>query len=402
MGTAALIATADPTMLDDLLRLAAAADAEAEVARDTGRARAAWRHPPLVLVDLGLAAELARDGIPKRSGVVLVTSGRDDEDAYRTAVEIGAQDVVTLPDGEARLVDALSVAAEPEGERAVTVCVTGGRGGAGASTLAAVLALTGMYSGLRTLLVDGDPLGGGLDLVLGQERAPGARWPEFAGLHGRLSGAALREALPGLAGSPAGPAGSEPGAGGLTVLSWHRRDAEPTRAEPTRAEPTRAEPTRAEPTRAEPTCTEAIPAEAMRAVLDAGERGFDLVVVDLPRHFGEAEAEALPVADVTLLVVPAELRAVVAADRVAAALARHTRDVRVVVRGPAPGGLTPDAIAKSLGLPLAGAVVSDRRLAAALEHGELLTAFHRSPLADLCVRLVTGLGLGVPRRGDGR
>jgi septum formation inhibitor-activating ATPase MinD len=138
----------------------------------------------------------------------------------------------------------------------------------------------------------------------------------------------------------------------------------------------------------------------MRAVLDAGERGFELVVVDLPRHLGDAGAEALLVAAVALLVVPAELRAVVASQRVAAALARHACDVRVVVRGPAPGGLTPDAIANALALPLAGTVPSDRRLATALEHGELLTAFHRSALAHLCVELVTGLR--PPRRGDAR
>jgi secretion/DNA translocation related CpaE-like protein len=365
MGTAALIAATDPVLLDDLLRLAAAADAGAEVARDPGQARAAWRHPPLVLFDVGSAAELAGDGVCRRSGVILVTNGRADEEVYRTAVDIGAQDVAVLPDAEARLVDALSAAAEPAGERALTVCVTGGRGGAGASTFAAVLALTGMFRGLRTLLVDGDPLGGGLDLVLGQERVPGARWPEFAGLHGRLSGSALRESLPGLAGT----AGSEPADGGLTVLSWHRGQAAP------------------------------IPAEAMRSVLDAGERGFELVVVDLPRHLDAAGAEALMAAGVTFLVVPAELRAVVAGHRVAAALARHTSEVRVVVRGPAPGGLTPDAIAHALGLPLAGAVSSDRRLATALEHGELPATFHRSPLADLCVELVTGLVPRPARRG---
>ncbi|GAA2074655.1 septum site-determining protein Ssd [Actinomadura alba] len=368
MGTAALIATTDPVLLDDLLRLAAAADAEAEVARDPGQARAAWRHPPLVLVDLGSAAELAGDGMSRRPGVILVTNGRDDEEVYRTAVDIGAQDVAVLPGAEARLVDALSAAAEPAGERAVTVCVTGGRGGAGASTFAAVLALAGMSRGLRTLLIDGDPLGGGLDLVLGQERAPGARWPEFAGLHGRLSGSVLRESLPGLAGTAEGA----PGDGGLAVLSWHRGEAEP------------------------------VPAEAMRSVLDAGERGFQLVVVDLPRHLGDAAAEALTAAGVTLLVVPAELRAVVAGHRVAAALARHTSDVRVVVRGPAPGGLTAGAIAQALGLPLVGVVSSDRRLATALEHGELPVAFHRSPPADLCVQLVTGLVPGPAWRGGVR
>jgi threonine dehydrogenase-like Zn-dependent dehydrogenase len=66
-------------------------------------------------------------------------------------------------------------------------------------------------------------------------------------------------------------------------------------------------------------------------------------------------------------------------------------DVRVVVRGPAPGGLTAAAIAQALGLPLAGTVRSDQRLAVALEHGDLLTALPRSSLADLCTRLIRDL-----------
>ncbi|MCW2904702.1 MAG: hypothetical protein JWO67_6967 [Streptosporangiaceae bacterium] len=364
MGTAALIVTADPEIADDLLRLAAAADAPAEVARDHVRARAAWRHPPLVLVGADLAAELICDPAPRRPGVVLVTTRPDDEEVYRTAVRLGAQDVAVLPDTEAWLVDTLAAAAEPAGERAAAVCVTGARGGAGASTLAAVLGLAAMQGGLRTLLVDGDPLGGGLDLLLGLEDAPGARWPDFVDLRGRLSSAALREALPGL-GRVRRPA---PG-GELAVLSWHRGQVED------------------------------IPPEAMRTVLDAGGRGFDLVIVDLPRHLGAAGAEALLAAGLALVVVPAELRAVVAGSRVAAGVGRHTGDVRAVVRGPAPGGLTPDGIGRALGLPLAGAVPWDRRLAGALEHGELLRAFDRGPLADLCAGLVDALVSGRVRGG---
>ena len=54
----------------------------------------------------------------------------------------------------------------------------------------------------------------------------------------------------------------------------------------------------------------------MRSVVAAAARMSDLVVVDLPRHVDEAAAEALAVATVTLLVVPAEVRAVAAAGRV--------------------------------------------------------------------------------------
>ena len=55
----------------------------------------------------------------------------------------------------------------------------------------------------------------------------------------------------------------------------------------------------------------------MRSVLAAARRRGGVVVVDLPRRVDEAAAEALAQLDVGLLVVPAELRAVAAAGRVA-------------------------------------------------------------------------------------
>src|SRR3712207_7789705 len=51
-------------------------------------------------------------------------------------------------------------------------------------------------SGLRTLLVDADPLGGGLDLVLGWEQVDGLRWPSLAEADGRVDPPALLRALP--------------------------------------------------------------------------------------------------------------------------------------------------------------------------------------------------------------
>jgi secretion/DNA translocation related CpaE-like protein len=349
-----LIVTADPWLSDGLLRLAAAANVAAEVARDLEQVRLAWNSVPLVLVGADLADRLA--GATRRLGIVVVASGEEDPDVYRRAIDLGAQDVAVLPDREGWLADLMAEAAEPAGGRAAALCVVAGRGGAGASVLAAVLGLVAMRRGLRTLLVDGDPLGGGLDLVLGLERSEGARWPEFAGLQGRLSGSALGGSLPKLAGR------GERGPGELAVLSWHRGATEP------------------------------IAAAAMRSVLRAAIGGFDLVIVDLARQPGEAGIEALLVADATLLVVPAEVRAAVAADRVAAGLRPYSDDIRLVVRGPAPGGLSAAAIAAALKLPLAGEMTGDRRIGAALEHGDLLKASRRGRLPDLCGRLIGDLG----------
>jgi secretion/DNA translocation related CpaE-like protein len=356
MTTTALIATADPLLLDDLLRLASAADAETEVARDPDAAGAAWPRPPLVLVGQDLAADLAMREPPRRPGVVVVATDEDDESVYRSAVGLGAQHVAVLPDAETWLVDAFAAAMEPSGPPAVQASVVGGRGGAGASVLATMLALTAARCGHRTLLLDADPYGGGLDLVLGKEAAAGTRWPELIGRRGRLSSAALYESLPRV--------------GELSVLSWDRGPTEP------------------------------IPAPAMRCVLDAAGRGFDFVVVDLPRYLDGAAAEVLRAGAAALLVVPAEVRAAVAADRLAGGLRGHARHVRIVVARPAPGGLAPDTIARALGLPLAGVLVRDRRLAAALEHGHLPESRSRGRVADLCGRLLADLGLpDPPRRG---
>lgn len=345
MPATVLIVSADAGLTDDLLRLAAAADVPARVAGDVTAARAGWRDATLVVAGADVAVELARAAPPPRPGVVLAAGGPDTDEVYRLAVGIGAQRVVTLPEGETWLVEQMAAAAEPGGARAVTVGVVGGRGGAGASVLAAALARCAGHRGLPALLIDGDPLGGGIDLVLGVEGTPGARWSDYADRRGRLSGAALHDSLP--------------THDGLSVLSWHRGAVEP------------------------------ITAATMRSVLDAAVRGYRLVVADLPRQFGDAAAEILATADVTLLVVPAEVRATVAAGRVADLLRRHTRDIRVVVRGPAPGGLSPAVVAESLRLPLAGVVRTDQRLARALERGD--PPGRHGTLAGFCARFITEL-----------
>jgi secretion/DNA translocation related CpaE-like protein len=73
--------------------------------------------------------------------------------------------------------------------------VVGGRGGAGASTFAAVLAAMAGLGG-RALLVDLDPLAGGVDVLLGVESVPGARWSGLRLDGGRLDAAALLDGLP--------------------------------------------------------------------------------------------------------------------------------------------------------------------------------------------------------------
>ncbi|HEY8728348.1 MAG TPA: hypothetical protein VIL94_02120, partial [Acidothermaceae bacterium] len=103
-------------------------------------------------------------------------------------------------------------------------------------------------------------------------------------------------------------------------------------------------------------------------------------------------------ADVVLLVVPAEIRAAAAAARVAAQITSLCDDVRVVVRGPAPGGLRPADVATALGLPLAGFIKPERYLAAALERGHA-PAIAPGPLRSFCLCFLRALGVGEVRGG---
>lgn len=330
-----LIVTEDAELLDDLLRLCAAAGARPEVHHGVPEHRGSWEAAPLVLVGDDAARRVR--GAARRRGVVLVGRDQDDSGVWRRAVEIGADHVLMLPDGEQWLVDRIADVAEGVGRPALTVGVLGGRGGAGASTLACALAVTSAREGRRTLLVDADPLGGGLDVLLGGEGVEGLRWPAFAASRGRVGGGALEESLPELH--------------ALRVLSWDRGD------------------------------SVAIPPQAVRAVLAAARRRGGAVVVDLPRRIDEGVAEALAQLDLGVLVVPADLRAIAAAGRVASSVGMVLRDLRVAVRGPYAPGLDDREVARLLGLPLVGEVPVEPPL---LDGGVPPGASPRGPLARFC------------------
>ncbi|WP_263167096.1 septum site-determining protein Ssd [Streptomyces sp. SCSIO ZS0520] len=336
-----LIVTEDMALLDDLLRLCAAAGAERPVVHHgVPPARGTWESAPLVLVGDDAAGRVR--SARRRGGVVLVGRDQDDAGVWRRGVEIGADHVLVLPGDERWLVDRIADAAEGTGRPAFTVGVLGGRGGAGASTLACALAVTAARDGRRTLLVDADPLGGGLDVLLGGESAEGLRWPAFTESRGRVGGNALEESLPELH--------------SLRVLSWDRGD------------------------------TVSVAPEAVRAVLAAARRRGGVVVADLPRRVDESAGEVLAQLDLGLLVVPAELRAVAAAQRIAAAAGMLLRDLRVVVAPPGHGtsgvgGLAAGEVAQLLGLPLAGELPREKGLLAAQEKGRPPGGDARGPLA---------------------
>lgn len=340
-----LLVTDEPALLEEVVRVAATVGAELDVCPDLGTAAGRWSTAPAVLVAAAAARRPPR--LDRRADVHLVSADQEDTAVWESAVRLGASGVFFLPGDEPGLTDLLYDLAEGRPQPAPLVGVIGGRGGAGATTLAAALGVAAARQGRRAVVVDADPLGGGLDLVLGGEDAGGLRWPDLLQTRGRVSGQSLVDALPRV--------------GDLRLLSWDRAG------------------------------SLTIPVAAMDALLPAAQRGAELVVVDLPRRLDDAARAALRRITVVLLVVPADLRSTAAAARVAAALAVHCSEVRVVVRGPAPGRLSAEQIATSLGFPLAALLRPEPGLAGALERGEPPGSRSRGPLARFSTRFLAAL-----------
>ncbi|TQN28711.1 secretion/DNA translocation related CpaE-like protein [Haloactinospora alba] len=336
-----LLVTDDAELLDDLLRLAATAAVDVTVAHTTPHAARDWTQAPLVIAGTDLLPELAELRPDPHPNIITVSRETDhqpqhDQALANAALRIGARTLLALPDDEGTLVDLLADATQPRSRSSLTVAVLGGRGGAGASLLSVALAHAGQRAGARTALIDADPLGGGLDLLLGHERTPGTRWNDLTSREGRMSWPALRDTLP----AP----------GGITLLTWEHGPATP------------------------------VPVPAMRAVLSSASRGSDLVVLDLPRDPDAAAEEALRRSTVALLVVPAELHAVMAARRAAARARKHARDLRVACRSSS-CDFPADTVRHALGLPLAGDIPAEPGLARTLDRGDPPACGGRTPLS---------------------
>ncbi len=340
-----LVVSADDQLLDDLLRLLAVAGAEPELATGGPALRRAHRSAPLVLVGADALATAAVRALPRRPGVVVVSAGELPAAEWASAVELGAERVVVLPADEAWLLSRSSAAVRSPAERGRLLVVGGSCGGAGASTVAVALALAAAPG---AVLVDADPWGGGLDLLLGAEGIEGLRWPELTGLRGRVGGDALLAALPEI--------------GGVHVLAASRSE------------------------------TDDIPGEALVAVVEAARSVGRPVVVDLPRAgpTGDGAAAVLADADQVLLVVPARLRAATAARLLLDAPGSPWGAARIVARA-VPGGLSRDDVAEVVGRPVAADLPFDRSAVPRGERGEPPVVSARSPLGGLTRRVLAGL-----------
>jgi secretion/DNA translocation related CpaE-like protein len=340
----------DEDLLDDVLKLAAAAGCDLECVPDAAAARLRWSNAPLVLLDEAGAQACEEAGLPRRDAVVVVCAEPAAKSLWERAVEIGAERVVELPGAESWLVSALADATEaPAPTTGRAVAVVGGRGGAGASVFAAALGLTALRLSQSALLIDCDPLGGGLDLVLGAESEHGLRWPDMHLRAGRVAASSLHDALP----------SRVRGTARLTVLSGARKGRAPA-------------------------------PDAVAAVLEAGRRAGETVVCDLPRALDAAAQAALSRADLTVIVVPGEVRACVSARLLAERLAELGTQAQLVVRGPAPGCLHPDEVAKAVNVPLLTTMRPEPNLAQSLDRGDFAPR-PRGPLATAARTTLTAL-----------
>ena len=334
-----LLVTHDEALLDDLLRLAAAAGCQLEVAHDVAAGLRGWSAAAVVLVGADLAGGVAEQRPPRREQVHVVSAGPAADGLFRSALDLGATDVTELPAAEAWLVELLTDATDGprtgsrSGRGALTLGVVAGSGGAGATTFACALALTAATSG-RAALLDLDPLGPGVDRVVGLEAGDGVRWDALTDSRGRLGSRSLRAALP--------------GKDGLAVLTW--APGPPLRLDPPLA----------------------------REVLSASCRGNDVVVLDLPRSVDDVGAEVAARCDLVLVVTDPSVPGVAAAGRVVAGLLAVTERVGLAVRA---GAVAPDHVARVLDLPLVCEVGTQRRLAEHLDLGLGPVRSRRSPLA---------------------
>jgi secretion/DNA translocation related CpaE-like protein len=337
--TRPLLITSDPGIADAVLAVAGEGGVDVTLAPDISSAGPVWNTAPLVLIDAEQVQSAA--GLASRRGVIVVTRPVSDAETWRKLVAIGAERIVELPLGAPWLYERLGRSLEAVPPSGLMV-VTGATGGAGASTLAAALARYAHVHEAGGALVDLDPASGGIDLMLGAERAPGARWDELAGVGARVDEGILIEALP--------------TSDGLAVLSW-------------------------------PASGEIEPdAVAVGHVLDALVRSQVRVVVDGGRGRDPRFHVALARAGCLVVLVPLRVRAVTAARRLLQSVPQHV-SIAVVAREPAPGGLGVDDVAEALGRPVVATLAEDRRRPATEELGG--PAPDASPWRRVCDAVLT-------------
>ena len=340
-----LVVGTDAGLIDDIVRLAAAVGRTPVVVADLASAGALWRSARVAIV----TASVTSAPMAERESVIVATyDGTESSAAWFLAHQVGAAHVAVLPDAESWLIETLDDSSSRR--RATVVSVVGTRGGAGASTLAAALAVRAGRRGLRVLLIDGDAAAGGLDLVVGAETVEGLRWRELSNRVGRLPSSLLT--------------GSLPQRHGIHLLSHERRG------------------------------DYTVSSTSAAAVVESARRGFDLVVIDCPHSFDDVTSLLIATSDATVVLVPRDIRAVAAANRLVPTL-RANEPPLLVTRAPAPGGVSAADIGELLGLEVFAEFAIDKALPAELERGDAPGLRDRSSVSRVADLLLDSFGAGL-------
>lgn len=327
-GAGVLVVGCPVSLRDQVARIGAAAGVGLEWA-DGVPSRRVWMRAPAVVIGAAACAEVA--GLPRRDHVFVVGT-EVSESELRAGVSLGALLVAALPGDGAALVSALATAGECPMDEGGSVMVVGGCGGAGATVLAAAIALRAADRS-SAALVDCDPWSGGIDLTVGVEHIPGPRWDAVTVGGGRIAADSLRSALPATD-------------GGLLVLASPRDS------------------------------TWAPVHGQVPSVVASLRTAGTAVVCDVPGDSDEELLRALvEETSLTVLVVPSTLRGVAAASTVLRRLRGMGAEPALVVRTRRGGGLSVGDVARSLGRPLAASFRTVRGFERRIEgRGDLLGA----------------------------
>jgi secretion/DNA translocation related CpaE-like protein len=339
---APLIVTDDPTIIDELQRLAAAAGVTPALAPDPEAALHAWNAAPLVFVGVDLAKALARLSPPRRSGVHLVGYGGVPDDVFRTALALGAENVAELPRSAGWVAELIADVGDATPHGSMTVGVIAGSGGAGASTFACALGQMAARSG-PAVVIDADPLGPGVDRVLGLDGHDGIRWDALCQTTGRFSGRSLRESLP--------------RRDGLGVLTWY------------------------------PGPQGSLQAFAVRNAIAAAQRGHETVVVDLPRSVDPLVEELVARCDRVFVLTVPTVAGLASAVRLCARF-RDPTSLRLVVRG---DRVRAEAVSRLTTVPVAAQMPDQRGLEEAIDLGLGPVRSRRGPLGRTAVDVLADL-----------
>ncbi|WP_308192077.1 septum site-determining protein Ssd [Arthrobacter sp. AK04] len=344
-GEDILLVTSSSVLRAEVERIVAAAGAQLRVAATAAEGGRYWDGAAAVLVGSDIRELPPR----RRAPAVLVGLDGEGDSLWHLAAVLGAERVAVLPDAATWLADHLSRSRSP-GPGGVILGVTGGCGGAGATTAAIWIAQAAAGLGARVLLVDGDPWGGGLELALAAEEDPGLRWPDLSEARGSIDPIQLADSLP--------------VAGGFSFLSWPASREQPV----------------------------PVGAAATAGILDAARRGYELVVVDIGRGSDPIHTFAWD-CDRIAMVVPAQLKAAVAAVRLLQEF--PPVEASLLIRGRPGAALDGPLISEAIGLPVQARMPELRGVAAAMESGRLLELGKRRAVRHFAASVLDLLGDGL-------